>query len=115
MGHEDETTMHVAEVPFESGGVRFRYSRCKSADGSRWIRHGLFQAFHPNGQISTEGLYERGLEQGVWRDYHMNGRPAAEGPYKDGKKHGLWRYWNELGEAEVTEEYFEGAEVSGSD
>lgn len=38
-------TLHIAEIPYGSGEVRFRYARYLSDDGSRWIRHGLFCAY----------------------------------------------------------------------
>lgn len=91
------TELHIAEIPFEDGGVRFRYSRRLSSDGSRWIRHGPFVAYHPNGSVASEGTYDNGMETGVWRDYHENGKLAAEGSYAEGKGVGTWRYWNSEG------------------
>ncbi|MFD1874884.1 hypothetical protein [Hymenobacter bucti] len=41
--------LHIAEIPFADGRIRYRYARQLSPDGTRWLRHGLFQAFHPNG------------------------------------------------------------------
>jgi hypothetical protein len=64
------TDLNIAEIPHENGGMRFRYARKMSPDGSRWIRHGLFVAYHPNGVKASEGSYEEGVEQGAWRDYH---------------------------------------------
>ncbi len=95
-----ETVLNIAEIPYDSGELRFRYSRYLASDGSRWIRHGLFQAFHRNGQLATEGTYEHGLEVGLWRDYHSNGRIASEGHYCDGKEHGSWRFWKEDGSSD---------------
>lgn len=85
--------LHIAEIPFEGGGIRFRYARKMSADGTRWVREGLFQAFHPNGVLASEGYYLDGKENGQWRDYHANGQAAAEGTYDDGIEAGVWRYW----------------------
>ena len=93
--------LHIAEVPFEDGGIRFRYARKMSADGSRWVRHGLFQAFHPNGALASEGTYHDGLEQGVWRDFHDNGQLAAEGSYQSGAQVNGWRYWGRDGNEEA--------------
>ena len=89
--------LHIAEIPFESGGIQFRYARKLSADGTRWARHGLFQAFHPSGAIASEGKYVDGHEDGLWRDYHDNGQIAAEGTYAQGEVTGEWRYWDEDG------------------
>ena len=87
------STLHIAEVHFEGGGLQFRYARKMSSDGSRWVRHGLFEAYHPNGQLASEGQYSEGLEEGAWRDYHDNGQLAAAGQYEAGNQVGEWKYW----------------------
>ena len=92
--------LNIAEIPYESGEVRFRYARYLAADGTRWIRHGLFRAYHRNGTLASEGNYVDGAEEGLWRDYHENGQLAAEGHYKKGEEVGTWRYWNDKGEPE---------------
>jgi antitoxin component YwqK of YwqJK toxin-antitoxin module len=89
--------LQIAEIPFEHGGVRFRYSRKMSPDGSRWIREGLFQAFHENGALASEGVYQGGAEHGPWRDFHDNGQLAAEGSYQAGEETGVWFYWDRDG------------------
>ena len=91
------STLHIAEIPFESGGPQLRYERKLSADGTRWIRDGLFQAFHRNGALASEGTYVDGHENGLWRDYHDNGQIAAEGTFAQGEETGVWRYWDEDG------------------
>lgn len=93
--------LHIAEIPFEDGGIRFRYARKMSADGTRWIRHGLFHAFHSNGTLASEGAYHDGFEQGAWRDFHDNGQLAAEGSYQAGAKANDWRYWGRDGTEEA--------------
>jgi len=90
----DMSELHIAEIPFPDGGIQFRYARKMSADGTRWIREGLFRAFHPNGALASEGCYVDGQEDGLWRDYHDNGQIAAEGEYSRGVETGEWRYWN---------------------
>lgn len=86
--------LHIAEIPFEDGGIRYRYARKISADGTRWIRDGLFQAFHSSGALASEGIYREGHEEGVWRDFHENGQLAAEGSYARGVEVEPWRFWN---------------------
>ena len=93
----DPADLNIAEVPHESGELRYRFARNLSQDGSRWVMHGLFQEYHQNGQLISEGMYEHGVEQGLWRDYFPNGQLAAKGMYKDGKEVGEWHYWNEDG------------------
>ena len=102
-GSEDRVTcphrkhilqLNIAEIFYESGKLRYRYVRYLASDGSRWIRHGPFTAFHENGQLASEGNYVDGLENGVWRDFREDGRLAAEGHYKLGQDMGEWQYWD---------------------
>lgn len=86
--------LNIAEIFRESGELQYRYSRYLSNDGSKWVRHGLFTAFHRNGELASEGTYVDGLEDGNWRDFHENGLIAAEGSYVKGVEIGTWRYWN---------------------
>jgi antitoxin component YwqK of YwqJK toxin-antitoxin module len=85
--------LHIAQIPFEDGSIRYRYARRMAPDGTRWIREGLFQAFHPNGALASEGTYRDGHEEGLWRDFHENGQLAAEGSYEAGVEVGEWRFW----------------------
>ena len=107
----ENNVLNIAEILRDDGSLTLRYSRYMSTDGERWIRHGAFQAFHPNGVLASEGEYDDGLENGPWKDYHENGRPAAEGRFKAGKKDGVWHYWDEEGHPEEDEEYVEGVLV----
>ena len=102
---QNDTTLHIAEIPYETGEVRFRYSRFMSDDRTRWIRHGVFCEYQPNGQIKSEGAFEFGLEHGVWRDYHENGQLAAEGEYLRGQEMGVWRFWDADGNEEAPTDY----------
>jgi len=93
----NDDTLYIAEILHENGGVKCRYSRIMSEDGTRWIRHGLFQAFHENGTLASEGIFENRLESGLWKDFHENGQLAAQGDYKEGKEFGEWQYWSSEG------------------
>ena len=86
--------LNIAEIPYGDGIIRCRYARYMSADGTRWIRHGLFRGYHPNGALASEGTYVDGQEQGLWTDYHENGQIAAKGHYDSGKEVGRWEFWN---------------------
>lgn len=89
--------LNIAEIFYESGQLQYRYSRYLASDGSKWVRHGLFTAFHRNGEQASEGTYVDGVEDGNWRDFHENGLVAAEGSYAKGIETGTWRYWNDDG------------------
>jgi antitoxin component YwqK of YwqJK toxin-antitoxin module len=89
-----DDTLNIAEIFDEGGNLKFRYGRVLATDGSRWIRDGRFEAFHPNGQIASEGGYRDGREHGPWRDYHIDGSLAAEGNYEFGQEVGEWKYYD---------------------
>ena len=110
MKSDDAETLHIAEIPWETGELRYRYSRRLSEDGARWVRHGLFQAFHRGGGLASEGTYVNGGEEGVWRDFHENGSLAAEGAYRAGLRDGVWRFWNDDGTLEGETVFVEGKE-----
>lgn len=95
--------LNIAEILYETGETQFRYTRYLSSDGTRWIRHGLFEAYHLNGALASRGSYADGLEQGLWSDYHSNGQLAAEGNYERGIEFGEWNFWKEDGSPEITE------------
>jgi antitoxin component YwqK of YwqJK toxin-antitoxin module len=111
MSIRDET-LFIAEEPYDSGELRFRYSRKLSSDGKRWIRDGLFQEFHRNGTPAAEGVYRDDLEEGLWREYYESGQISSEGQYKRGKEEGLWKFWNEQGEREEDIKFRDGQEIS---
>lgn len=92
-----DADLNLAQIPYESGTIKFRYTRYMAPDGTRWVRHGLFVAYHENGAVSSEGSYVHGAENGLWRDYHSNGQLAAEGTYVDGREAEDWRFWGEDG------------------
>jgi antitoxin component YwqK of YwqJK toxin-antitoxin module len=95
--------LELAEVLYPSGVVQFRYARYLAADGSRWIRHGNFRTYYPDGTLASEGAYEHGQESGLWRDYHPNGQLAAEGHFEGGAEVGTWSYWSAEGEPQRAE------------
>lgn len=100
-----EDVLDIAEIPYDTGKLHYRYARCRSADGTTWVRHGPFQAFHPDGQLASEGYYDHGKESGHWRDFHANGQLAAEGHYRDGVECGTWRFWDSAGNLEDEESF----------
>ena len=102
--------VNLAQVLSSRGELRFRYQRVRGASGD-WVRHGMFVAYHDNGRVAQEGVYEDGAETGTWRDFHQNGQLASEGPYERGREHGLWRFWDEDGALQATLVYAFGVEI----
>ncbi|WP_316154950.1 hypothetical protein [Cupriavidus sp. BIC8F] len=92
--------LEIAEIRYENGGVKYRYSRYLASDGSRWIRHGPFVAYGEDGTVVSEGTYDHGVEHGSWKDFHPNGRIAASGEYDRGHEVGTWKYWDADGQPE---------------
>ncbi len=103
---EEKNVLYLAEIPYDTGEIHFRYSRKLSEDGTRWIRQGLFTEYYESGQIASTGPYKDGLEHGHWIDYYENGQIAAEGEYAHGEERGTWLYYDENGNLE-DEETFE--------
>lgn len=97
--------LHIAEIPHESGAVRYRYARVMSADGTRWIRHGLFVEYSEAGAVVAEGSYANGNEDGLWREFHPSGNLAAEGHYRAGREAGVWHFWAPDGSQEPDVDY----------
>lgn len=93
--------LEIAEIFHQNGALRYRYARYLAPDGSRWIRHGLFAAYHENGAIASEGSYEHGVEHGRWKDFHSNGQLAALGGYDHGTAIDPWQYWDADGQSET--------------
>lgn len=102
--------LDIYEIPFESGSIKYRYACYLSEDGSRWIRHGLFTAFHENGAKASKLIYSHGVEEGECVDYHPNGQIAARGQYIAGKEHGVWHHWTEDGTQEPSTKFKQGLE-----
>ena len=96
-----DDALNIAEIPYPSGEVRYRYARYLSQDGSRWVRHGQFREYYQGGLVRSEGTYEHGKENGIWRDYHENGQLAAEGVYQQGVEVGTWMFWSDTGAPET--------------
>ena len=107
---ENSGVLHIAEIPYESGTIKTRYSFLPSPDNTKHIRHGLFVHYHPDGTVASECNYINGLETGTWSDYHQNGQKATEGEYVEGKEHGIWRFWSPEGEEEPSTKFIHGEE-----
>ena len=54
--------------------------------------HGLWESYHPNGQLYYKGEYRHGKEHGLWEYYWSDGKLHYKGENKKGKGIGLWYY-----------------------
>ncbi len=86
---------------------------------------GLYEEFHPAGQLLRKGQYVGGVPEGkhefrgpdgavygassvwngtgAWRSFHPNGKPAEEGRYEEGCMAGLWTTTSEEGRVTLEE------------
>jgi len=53
-------------------------------------RHGYWEDYHSNGQLSYKGNYVDGKLHGYWEFYYSNGQLSSKKNYVDGKRHGYW-------------------------
>lgn len=67
--------------------------------------------WHPNGQLSSEGMARNSLREGAWRGWHPDGSLAYEGDYRGGVRHGPWTFWHPGGERAEAGEYRDGARI----
>ena len=65
------------------------------------LRHGLLRAFHSNGVLQSEGMFNHGraVDKHTW--WYADGQVQVEGYFEDGKRHGqwIWRHKNGLPQA----------------
>ena len=50
--------LYLAEIPYETGEIHYRYSRRMSDDETQWIRDGLFTEYYQNGNLEEEEIFE---------------------------------------------------------
>lgn len=49
--------------------------------------------WHPNGQLSAEGVGRDSVRTGPWTFYYENGQKSKQGEYVDGQRAGQWTLW----------------------
>ncbi len=95
-----EIDLQIAEIPWPSGAIQYRYARYLSECGTKWVRHGLFESYYESGRISAAGQYQDGHETGLWKTFHANGQLASIGSYQKGVEVGKWQFFSENGTEE---------------
>ncbi len=81
-------------------------------NGGEKIKHGTYQLYFENGQLSQRGSFDNGIATGTFESWHANGERAIVGSYENGKQHGKWSWWHDNGMRKSTATYVDG-EVSG--
>jgi antitoxin component YwqK of YwqJK toxin-antitoxin module len=65
-------------------------SRVRFKDG-KW--DGIYQTFHPNGQIQYDGQTKDDNFDGIWEKYYITGQLRNIGEYNDGLMVGIWKWY----------------------
>jgi antitoxin component YwqK of YwqJK toxin-antitoxin module len=89
------SSFHPGGSPNTSGryrsGVKVGRWEIRGADGARSVT-----------------MYREGLKHGVEEAWHPDGKPRFRGEYSDGKLHGTWTSWHPNGRVLATREYWHG-------
>ena len=72
------------------------------------ISNGIGATYHPNGQISSQGISANGAYQGLWYFYYPNGKTRFEMMYKDSQRIGVSKEYDETGKLIKETEYENG-------
>jgi antitoxin component YwqK of YwqJK toxin-antitoxin module len=60
-------------------------------------RHGLWEKYHPNGQLYFKGAYINGKYDGLWITYYSNGQLCYKVTFNMGQRDGLLLWFNRDG------------------
>ena len=60
-------------------------------------RHGQWEKYYENGQLSYKGRYEDGNRVGLWVEYSSNGKLESKGTYLNGQRDGKWSVFSSNG------------------
>ena len=74
-------------------------------------RLGLWEFYHPNGELRAKGKYKDGKYQGQWEWYFLGGKLESKGPFKDGKYNGYWLANHKNGQLQWEGVYTKGKRV----
>jgi hypothetical protein len=83
------------------GGEPMYVGQQLEQDG-KWVRHGRFEAWYPDGQAWEAGSYYLDRPHGLWEWWYEDGTPQARGDYDEGQHTGPWTYWHENGQVLAT-------------
>ena len=97
----------IIENQFEE---RVLWKRTTYKDG---VMDGLYESFHPNGQMGVRENYKGGQKHGLHEVFYKNGQLQETGNFIDGKPDGLWEFFDEYGQLTETtifqKNYFRGS------
>ena len=100
------------EQRYDDGSALYEGTQIESVDGD-WVRHGVWNAWHENGQPWERGAYADGLEDGPWDWWYENGNPMSSGVFRDGERVGPWSWWYPDGQLMMTGSHDEDGLAQG--
>ncbi|AII52062.1 toxin-antitoxin system YwqK family antitoxin [Hymenobacter sp. APR13] len=60
-------------------------------------KEGVFEIYHPNGELAARGRYLQGREVGDWAYWYPTGRPRQILSFRDGRAPLIQQFWDETG------------------
>lgn len=105
-GSRAQDRIEVLEERYADGTLKLRREVRRDKDGV--VNHGLFESWHPNGQLARKGRAVDGRWDGLVVEYWINGRPKDESEYKLGVRHGKHNAWWLEGPPKRLENYKDG-------
>ena len=97
----------LVRAEYEDGTLWFEAQRALDADGA-WVRDGMWNCWHSNGELHEQGNYREGVEQGEWSWWYPDGNRMATGQFVNGEFEGAWAYYYDTGDLAVRGQYIAG-------
>jgi|GEM_PF-2126128 len=96
-------TQHGPSVSYYETGAEM--ARAMFDDGEM---DGMYQAWHPNGQLAESGNYSHDKKDGVFTTRTPDGRPLTEESFRNGALNGSTKIWFDNGQLMVDATYVNG-------
>ncbi len=96
---ETKATIHkrVRSELRDDGSRKREWEEARAPDGS-WSKHGVWRAWHANGEPYLEGHFVDGQRHGLWLSWHVNGQMRGRSQYDHGQDTGTFIYWDDNGQ-----------------
>lgn len=83
----------------------YLFSEGKPAEEQLFSPQYHYKSWYKNGKLKVEGSGKVTDKKGIWVEYHPNGQKSAKGMYDRSRKMGQWNTWNDRGWLKSEEEY----------
>jgi hypothetical protein len=78
---------------------------CTQGAASGQLLHGLFESFYDNKQLSSKGVFDKGLKHGVWTYWNQKGIIVKTETWDYGVKSGDEKHYDDQGKLFTTIDY----------